>query len=280
MTILQKLRHAVVRTLATTIAVVGALEVTTHLPSQGRSSEFYHYISDQVALPILRRLDPETAHKLGLELAKRGLAPTFRPSAIEQRIDVTSQPFAKHQLLKFENCVGLAAGFDKDGEAIQPLLDMGFGFVEIGSVTPEPQLGNPKPRMFRLIPEKGIINRYGFNSQGCEAVAENLRNYRNPTVMTSATTEDMSSQPLHKTIHLLEQVGDVGKAVLSVLMKPPVKHKGILGVNLGKNKNSEDEIADYQRGIQQLGPYADYLVINISSPNTPGLHNLQQAQMH
>ena len=178
----QQIRRAVVKTAVSSVAVVGVVEVTTHLPSQGRSSEFYHKLSDEVGLPVLRRLlDPERAHEVGLELAKRGLAPTFRPSAAEQSLaKVSSRPFENFPGLNFESCIGLAAGFDKNGVAIQQMLDMGFGYVEIGSVTPEPQSGNPKPRMFRLTRERGVINRYGFNSEGAPAVAENLQAFRNP----------------------------------------------------------------------------------------------------
>jgi len=281
MTFAQQIRRKVVRTVVTSAAVVGAVELTTHLPSQGRSSEFYHWLSDRVALPVLRRtLDPERAHQVGLALAKRGLAPTFRPSAAEQSLaQVSSRPFPNYPSLNFESCIGLAAGFDKDGVAIQPMLDMGFGYVEVGSVTPEPQPGNPKPRMFRLNHDKGVINRYGFNSHGADEVAENLQNYRTPPPPPATKETDLAAdEPLHKAVHILEQIGDAGKSMLSVLRKPPVHEKGVLGVNLGKNKTSDDEIADYQAGIQKLGPYADYLVINVSSPNTPGLRDLQQPQ--
>lgn len=278
-TFMQQVRRTVVRTVVTSAAVVGAVEVTTHLPSQGRSSECYHWLSDRVALPVLRRaLDPERAHQLGLDLAKRGLAPTFRPSAAEQSLaQVSSRPFPKYPQLVFESCIGLAAGFDKDGVAIQPMMDMGFGFVEIGSVTPEPQPGNPKPRMFRLNHDKGVINRYGFNSQGANVVAVNLETYRHPQPLQEEP-DLAANEPLHKTVHVLEQIGDAGKSLLSVIRKPPVHENGVLGVNLGKNKTSDDEIADYQVGIQKLGPYADYLVINVSSPNTPGLRDLQQPE--
>lgn len=272
---MQQVRRTVVRTAVTGVAVVGAVEVTTHLPSQGRSSEFYHYLCDNVALPILRKaLNPERAHQVGLELAQRGLAPTFRPSAAEQSLaQISSRPFSKNSSLVFENCIGLAAGFDKDGVAIQPMMDMGFGFVEIGSVTPLPQPGNPKPRMFRLTPEKGVINRYGFNSQGADAVAKNLKDYRHPTPRNEP--DHAANESLHKTVHV---IGDATKSLLSIFRKPKAPTKGVLGVNLGKNKTSEDEIADYQVGIEKLGPYADYLVINVSSPNTPGLRDLQQPQ--
>lgn len=133
-----------------------------------------------------------------------------------------------------KNPIGLAAGFDKNAEAVAGLDEMGFGFIEVGSVTPEPQPGNDKPRCFRLVEDNGMINRYGFNSDGMTKVQERLKNLR------------------------LEG-----------------SFKGVLGVNLGKNKTSETPIEDYKKGIDALGPYCDYLVINISSPNTPGLRSMQ-----
>ena len=136
----------------------------------------------------------------------------------------------------FSNPVGLAAGFDKNGEVVPELLGMGFGFVEIGSVTPLAQPGNPKPRCFRLKEFDAVINRYGFNSVGVDEVKSNLSQARS---------------------------------------RMPEGGLGVLGVNLGKNKTSEDAIGDYKVGVRELGPLADYLVINISSPNTPGLRALQ-----
>ena len=141
----------------------------------------------------------------------------------------------------FPNCVGLAAGFDKDGVAVHPLLLAGFGFVEIGSVTPQPQSGNPSPRVFRLDEDKGVINRYGFNSAGAEAARENLERYR-------------------------DAVAKSGKPAA-----------GLLGVNLGKNKLSESAEGDYIHGLSVFWRLADYVVVNVSSPNTPGLRGLQSA---
>jgi dihydroorotate dehydrogenase len=131
----------------------------------------------------------------------------------------------------FDNPVGLAAGFDKDGEVFAPALKLGFGFVELGSVTPLPQPGNPRPRLFRLMRDRAVINRMGFNNQGAAAMARRLA------------------------------VRDRGR--------------GIVGVNLGKNKDQTNATADYVAGAQALAGLADYLVINVSSPNTPGLRALQ-----
>ncbi len=131
--------------------------------------------------------------------------------------------------LDFPNPIGLAAGFDKDARAFAATLGLGFGFVEVGSVTPEPQPGNPKPRLFRLPEDRALINRIGFASEGLALVAPRLAR----------------------------------------------RGGGIVGANLGKNKESADAAADYRAGTRTLAPYADYLVINVSSPNTPGLRALQ-----
>jgi dihydroorotate dehydrogenase len=132
--------------------------------------------------------------------------------------------------LNFPNPVGLAAGFDKDAQVPGPLLRWGFGFVEIGTVTPRPQPGNPKPRLFRLPEDRAVINRMGFNSRGLDVAADALR----------------------------------------------TRPAGIVGANLGKNRDSKDATTDYCLGATRLGPLVDYLVINISSPNTPGLRDLQR----
>uniref|UniRef100_A0A6N2M997 Dihydroorotate dehydrogenase (quinone), mitochondrial n=1 Tax=Salix viminalis TaxID=40686 RepID=A0A6N2M997_SALVM len=156
---------------------------------------------------------------------------------------------------KFSNPIGLAAGFDKNAEAIDGLLGLGFGFVEVGSVTPVPQVGNPKPRIFRLRQEGAIINRCGFNSEGIVAVAKRLgaQHGKRKLDETSSASSTLNNDFKHG-----------GKA-----------GPGILGVNLGKNKTSEDAASDYVQGVHSLSQYSDYLVINVSSPNTPGLRMLQ-----
>jgi dihydroorotate dehydrogenase len=135
--------------------------------------------------------------------------------------------------LNFKNPIGIAAGFDKNAEVPDPLLRLGFGFVEVGTVTPLPQAGNPRPRLFRLDADAGVINRLGFNSQGADAVLARLAARANAG--------------------------------------------GIVGVNIGANKDAADRVADYVRLIESFAPVASYVTINISSPNTPGLRNLQQA---
>ena len=199
------------------------------------------------------------AHNVALRFAQLGLAPTYAPNSAEQRVNTK----VSIRGLQFDSPIGLAAGFDKNGEAITPLLQMGFGFVEIGTVTPKPQDGNPdRPRMFRLKEDLAVINRYGFNSQGAQQVVENLQDFRKAQSSFNVSNESDS---------FLQQAWK--------LLYPPQPISGPLGVNIGKNKVTPNEIAleDYVQNIRTLGPYADYLVINVSSPNTPNLRNLQEA---
>ena len=179
--------------------------------------------------PVIFALAPESAHRLTLLALRSGV--TF-PDALP----ASARAILRTRVwnLEFANPLGLAAGFDKDAEVADALLRSGFGFVEIGSVTPRPQPGNPRPRVFRLAEDRALINRLGFNSAGLERVEANLRRRR------AAAPEG-----------------------------------GILGVNLGRNKDSADAGADYLAGLRALAPLADYLVINVSSPNTPGLRALQ-----
>ncbi|KAK2853939.1 hypothetical protein Q5P01_006600 [Channa striata] len=183
-------------------------------------------------MPMLQRIvGAETAHVLAVKIIGLGLVPLNRyqdPASLEVNI----------MGLKFKNPVGIAAGFDKHGEAVDGLYKLGFGFVEVGTVTPKPQEGNPKPRVFRLTTDQAIINRYGFNSCGAIGAEQRLK---------------------AREVTQLEH----SKAGLP------------LGINLGKNKLSQDAAADYSEGVRVLGPLADYLVVNVSSPNTPGLRALQ-----
>ena len=176
--------------------------------------------------PLLYLVAPETAHHMSLAALAWGLGPRF-PNPADPALAVTL--WGK----RFANPLGLAAGFDKFARVIGPMMDLGFGFVEVGTITPSPQPGNPKPRLFRLDQDQAIINRLGFNSEGAVACARRLEIWRR------------GGRP------------------------------GVLGVNIGKNKESRDAAADYREGARRLGAYADYLVINVSSPNTPGLRDLQ-----
>ncbi|MEZ0311358.1 MAG: quinone-dependent dihydroorotate dehydrogenase [Myxococcota bacterium] len=181
--------------------------------------------------PLLRQLDSERAHGLAITALKNHLVPIPEPFGDERLV---TQVWG----LTFVNPIGLAAGFDKNAEVIDPVLQQGFGFVEVGSVTPKAQSGNPKPRMFRALEDRGVINRLGFNNHGIERVARRLE-------------ERLAS---------------------------PSRMPGIVGLNLGKNKDQPDAIADYVAGIERGRDLADYLVINISSPNTPGLRALQSRE--
>jgi dihydroorotate dehydrogenase len=176
--------------------------------------------------PLLHALDAEQAHRLTITLLSRlpqlGLPPA-RHQSLRQNL------FG----LRFANPLGLAAGFDKNGDVPDAMLGQGFGFVEVGTVTPRPQIGNAKPRLFRLAEDGGVINRMGFNNDGAAAVARRLDLRR-------------------------------GRG-------------GVVGANIGANKDSEDRIADYAEGVRWFGPRASYLTVNISSPNTPGLRGLQSS---
>ncbi|MGY8958117.1 MAG: quinone-dependent dihydroorotate dehydrogenase [Alphaproteobacteria bacterium] len=180
-----------------------------------------------LAMPFLRRLDPETAHNLTIWALSRGWGP------VDRRPDAAILK-CRYWGLDFPNPIGVAAGFDKDARAYEAMLRMGFGFTEIGTVTPRPQIGNPKPRLFRLSADKAVINRMGFNNQGMEAAAGRLTQR---------------------------------------------KDHGVVGVNIGKNKETEDATDDYEVAAARLAAFADYLVINVSSPNTPGLRALQDADV-
>lgn len=171
----------------------------------------------------LLRMDAETAHGATLAALRLGLAPRQDyPDAAELRITLAG--------LSLSNPVGMAAGFDKNAEVPRQLGLMGFGMVEIGTVTPRPQPGNAKPRLFRIVEAQGIVNRMGFNNAGHDGVLARLRGLRVP---------------------------------------------GALGVNIGANKDSQDFVADYVAGVRKFADLADYLTVNISSPNTPGLRDLQ-----
>ncbi len=175
-------------------------------------------------LPLLRLIDPETAHNLSLHALRWGLAGCARRS---------DDPVLAVDVLghRFSNPIGLAAGFDKDAVAAAALMRLGFGFVETGTVTPRPQAGNAKPRLYRLEPDRAVINRMGFNNGGLDAYRRNLEGLANRTA--------------------------------------------ILGANVGINKDGADPERDYPALIAAVGPLADYVTINISSPNTPGLRDLQ-----
>ena len=202
---------------------------------------------------VLFRLDPETAHLLTLQLIR--IAGDFPLSRWMLAQMYKAPPKPTHAFgLTFKNPIGLAAGYDKDARAIRGLGALGFGHLEVGTVTPRQQPGNPLPRVFRLPEDEAVINRMGFPSLGSEFVQKRL----NPALRTNLT-EKLVPRAKKNTTRMLKK-GDV-----------------ILGINLGKNKDTpnEDAVLDYLELLQCFAPYADYLAINISSPNTLGLRQLQ-----
>ncbi|KAL8287614.1 hypothetical protein RQP46_003472 [Phenoliferia psychrophenolica] len=235
------------------------------------------------AVGLLTKDDPEAAHELAVKVIASGFAPVDRG---EDDDSLRMELFGK----SYSNPIGIAAGFDKHGEAIDGLFNLGFGYVEIGSVTPEPQGGNPKPRVFRVPETNSIVNRYGFNSEGHASVLARLRARVVAFVESSAASLPPSLFPTppanapisyNVVTSLLSSPAGSAASVPDTLGLPRSLHPDhILGVNLGKNKlSSPDSIDDFVAGVHSLGPYADVLVINVSSPNTPGLRDLQRRDL-
>jgi len=185
-----------------------------------------------LARPLLFTIEPEKAHGLTLRIMKSGLMPSC---------GTISTPCLEQTLwnLKFPNPVGLSAGFDKNAEVIAPSFKMGFGFVEVGTVTPKPQHGNPKPRIFRDPKNEAVINRMGFPNGGMNLFKDNLQKF----------------------------------------LEEKERPAGVVGLNIGMNKSQTEPAKDYAVLIKMLAPMADYLTINISSPNTPGLRDLQKREV-
>jgi dihydroorotate dehydrogenase len=184
---------------------------------------------DRLARPLLYALDPEDAHRLAIRMLQIAPLPPTGPD--DSRL--TTRVFG----LNFPNPIGIAAGFDKHAEIADALLRTGFGFVEVGTVTPLPQPGNPRPRLFRLDADQAVINRLGFNSQGADVVLRRL----------------------------------------AARARARAKAGGVIGINVGANKDAGDRVADYVRLIERFATVASYVTVNISSPNTPGLRDMQQA---
>ncbi len=184
---------------------------------------------EKIVRQALFALDAERAHEIGMEALEAGFASPFYCDDHQYGEFGEIERFG----LKFSNPIGIAAGFDKNGRAVNQLASLGFGFVEVGTVTLRPQQGNEKPRMFRLPADKALINRLGFNNDGAEAVANRLL---------------------------------------------PLRRKCVVGVNIGKNKDvpNEDAVENYLASFDIVYPVADYIVVNVSSPNTPNLRELQQ----
>ncbi len=178
---------------------------------------------EQIGLSTLRRIDPETAHGLAITALRAGLGPKIAPfTSPRLRCDLAG--------LALPNPIGLAAGFDKNATALAPLARAGFGFVEVGAATPRAQPGNPKPRLFRLTGDRAVINRFGFNNDGMQVIADRL-----------------AQRPAD----------------------------GVIGLNLGANKDSTDKAADFATVLAHCGPHVDFATVNVSSPNTEKLRDLQ-----
>ncbi|PWN97087.1 hypothetical protein FA09DRAFT_283837, partial [Tilletiopsis washingtonensis] len=229
-----------------------------------------------VAIPVLQATaDPETAQKIAVQGLASGIMP--RDMGVDDDV-LQTKLFGK----TLSNPIGLAAGFDKQGEAIDGLLGLGFGIVEIGSVTPEPQPGNDLPRYFRLDQDRAAINRFGFNSDGHDAVLARLQARIGTWLHSSGALNDVRVPISSSNVasEVLAANPAVGPLLLDAAELPRSARAGqFLSVNLGKNKTSAaDSVDDYVKGVQKLGPYADMLVINISSPNTAGLRNLQHKE--
>lgn len=187
---------------------------------------------------VLSKLDPERAHRLAFSVIRA--VPALGLGGLVRRFTAADPALAVEALgLRFDSPFGLAAGFDKDGEGVIGLGDLGFGHVEVGTITARPQPGNDRPRLFRLIPDRAVINRMGFNNRGAEAAANRLLRVRRS------------------------------------------RRRPVLGVNIGKSRvvAVEDATADYLVSARALAPVADYLVVNVSSPNTPGLRGLQELEL-
>jgi dihydroorotate dehydrogenase len=181
---------------------------------------------DRLSRPLMRALDPEDAHTLAIKALRYMPLP---------RADADARELAVRAFgLNFPNPVGIAAGFDKNAQVPDALLRLGFGFVEVGTITPQPQAGNPRPRLFRLESDEGVVNRLGFNNEGAAAALKRLA--------------------------------------------ARVDEGGIVGVNIGANRDSADRSGDYAKLVETFAGVASYLAVNVSSPNTPGLRDLQQAK--
>ncbi len=211
----------------------------------------YRFLFDKV----LTRTDPERAHRVAFRAIRAAhpalsLTPTRRQLASKERRAGASCP-VQAMGLTFPNALGLAAGFDKNGIGIDALASLGFGHVEIGTVTGEAQPGNPKPRVFRLPDDRAVVNRMGFNNDGAEVVAARLAARQRKLAPTRRDSGDN-----------WRRVG------------------AVVGVNIGKSRvvPEDQAVGDYEKSARLLAPYADYLVVNVSSPNTPGLRNLQAVE--
>lgn len=189
-----------------------------------------------LSLPLVRKLDPEKAHEFAIDALTLGISVPFKRPEDDPALATRALG------MRFSNPIGIAAGFDKNARVLRPLARLGFGFVEAGTVTPRPQPGNPRPRLFRLEEDRAVINRMGFNNQGIDRFAVRLARLTRPLPS-----------------------GRAGGAGVPV------------GANIGINKTGADPERDYPALVARVKPYVNYIVLNVSSPNTPGLRGLQDA---
>ena len=205
---------------------------------------------------VLFLFPPEAAHKISMSLLKLACSISFTRNIVTKIFSAHSIPFDLFGL-RFKNPVGLGAGFDKNAEYLRELDALGFGFIEIGTVTPRPQPGNETPRVFRLVKDKALINRMGFNNDGVNAIAERLKKWRKDQTSNVKRQSGKGSDNPHRSSHV---------------------SRLIIGGNIGKNKDTSNEDAwkDYEICFRALHPYVDFFVVNVSSPNTPGLRALQE----
>jgi len=214
---------------AGSVVIAGAFVAVT----SGRGSWVWYAVSD-LAVSGMRLLDPERAHGLTIWGLSKGLGPLDMSCQGALAVDL----WGRH----FPSCIGMAAGFDKQAEVMTPLLEMGFGFVEVGGVTPQPQSGNPRPRMFRLLKDRALINRFGLNSEGHAVIKARLKAWRMERLSRNGAIE------------------------------------GVVGVNLAKNTGSPSAVADYAAGVREIGPEVDLVVLNVSCPNVKWTSTLGQGK--
>jgi dihydroorotate dehydrogenase len=219
-------------------------------------------LSSQTMYRILRNIlfffPPEPVHYFSMNSLKLLCSVPLIRKILTRTFAPKKTAHARPSLFKmqFRNSIGLGAGFDKNAKWLRELEVLGFGFVEIGTVTPLPQQGNPKPRLFRLPKDKALINRMGFNNDGVKVIAERLRKWKSEVDNRKSKTGNQPSNFKHENLNL------------------------VIGGNIGKNKNTPNEEAwkDYENCFKELFDYVDYFVVNVSSPNTPGLRELQEKE--
>ncbi len=243
---------------------------------------------------LIRRIfflfDAEQAHYLAMNILKAACSISFIRNELQKLFTANSKGLEKNIFgIHFNNGIGLGAGFDKNALYLRELETLGFGFVEIGTVTPKPQSGNDKPRLFRLPKDKALINRMGFNNDGVAVIADRLKKWRESEVDNWQMTVDRKEKEVDSWQLAVENIpsttNDQPPTNTTNKMAPPSTANRqlstlIIGGNIGKNKATPNEDAwkDYEICFTALHPYVDFFVVNVSSPNTPGLRELQEKE--